>query len=461
MLDFIRPATADSVMKVITRFAPSPTGMLHIGSARTALFNYLFARRHGGKFLLRIEDTDRERSTPESVQTILDGLNWLGLRWDGDPIFQFPRAARHAQVAHEMLATGKAYKCFASQDELTAMREEQKVRGEHQRYDGRWRDRPESDAPRGAPFVIRLRAPTDGTTTVHDLVQGEVTVQNAQLDDMVLLRSDNTPTYMLAVVVDDHDMDITHVIRGDDHLTNTFRQVQIYQAMGWDIPRFAHLPLIHGPDGHKLSKRHGAVSTSQYADEGYLPVAMRNYLLRLGWSHGDQEIFSDAEAIALFDLENVGQSPGRFDYEKLGSLNNHYMRLAPLAELAGLLKKPTTFDDTAFGKAIDLFRERAKTLVEIQTAVDALATPPHNAAVAEESRTHLFAIAGLLMTTPPTAEAIDLMLKDYVAKAEIPFKIIGQNMRLALTGATSAPAIGKLVEILGIPETVMRLKATA
>jgi len=447
-------------MKVVTRFAPSPTGMLHIGSARTALFNQIFTRRHGGKFLLRIEDTDRERSTPESVEVILDGLTWLGLTWDDEPIFQFPRAPRHAEVARELLAAGKAYKCFATQDELTAMREEQKEKGLPQRYDGRWRDRPESDTPAGAPFVIRLKAPTEGETVVDDLVQGTVTVQNTQLDDMVLLRSDGTPTYMHAVVVDDHDMDITHVIRGDDHLTNTFRQVQIYQAMGWDVPRFAHLPLIHGPDGHKLSKRHGAVSTSQYRDEGYLPEAMRNYLLRLGWGHGDQEIFSDAEAVALFDFAHVGRSPARFDYDRLGSLNNHYMRAADIARLKSLLKKPAAFDDAAFEKAIILFRERAKTLVEVQNDIDAIAAAPVGVTVADEAKPHLSAIA-VLLKPDMNADAIDAALKDYVASAGVPFKLIGQNMRLALVGSPQAPAIGKLVEILGVGEVNQRIsKAT-
>ena len=454
-------AAADNDMpkdlNVITRFAPSPTGMLHIGSARTALFNQIFTRRHGGKFLLRIEDTDRERSTPESVQTILDGLTWLGIQWDEEPIFQFPRAPRHAEIARELLAAGKAYKCFAAPEELTAMREAQKEKGLPQRYDGRWRNRLESDAPAGAPFVIRLRAPTEGETVVNDLVQGTVTVQNSQMDDMVLLRSDGTPTYMHAVVVDDHDMDITHVIRGDDHLTNTFRQVQIYQAMGWDVPVFAHLPLIHGPDGHKLSKRHGAVSTSQYRDEGYLPEAMRNYLLRLGWGHGDQEIFSDDEAMQLFDLKDVGRSPARFDYDKLGSLNNHYMRVADVGRLKTLLKKPDSFTDMGFEKAIDLFRERAKTLVEIQKEIDAIATAPEQINIPDEAQPHLSAIAALLKPDM-NADAVDAAIKDYVAGAGVQFKLIGQNMRLALVGSPQAPAIGKLVEVLGAQESKKRIQ---
>lgn len=446
-------------MSVVTRFAPSPTGFLHIGGARTALFNYLFARRHGGKFLLRIEDTDRERSTPEAVDAILDGMRWLGLDWDGEPIYQFARASRHAEVAWEMLKSGHAYKCFATPQELEEMREAQRAAGQMQRYDGRWRNRDESHAAAGSPFVIRLKAPETGATTVNDLVQGEVTVQNSQLDDMVLLRSDGTPTYMLAVVVDDHDMNITHVIRGDDHLTNTFRQVQIYQAMGWNIPRFAHLPLIHGPDGHKLSKRHGAVNVNQYRDEGYLPAAMRNYLLRLGWGHGDQEIFSDEELRRIFEIENVGRAPSRFDYDKLGSINNHYMREANVSDLAKLLNKPAGLSDTSFHHAITLFRERAKTLVELQSEIEKIAAMP-SVKAPEDAKLHLLAIADRLKPEQ-SPETIEQLLKDYVAEAGVPFKIIGQGMRIALVGQPQAPAIGQLVSILGVEESVKRIKAAA
>lgn len=446
-------------MSIVTRFAPSPTGFLHIGGARTALFNYLFARRHGGKFLLRIEDTDRERSTPEAVDAILDGMKWLGLTWDGEPIFQFARASRHAEVAWEMLKSGHAYKCFATPAELEEMREAQKSAGQMQRYDGRWRHRDESHAAAGSPFVIRLKAEEEGATTVNDLVQGEVTVQNSQLDDMVLLRSDGTPTYMLAVVVDDHDMDITHVIRGDDHLTNTFRQVQIYQAMGWDVPKFGHLPMIHGPDGGKLSKRHGAVNVNQYRDEGYLPVAMRNYLLRLGWGHGDQEIFSDEELRQIFDLDGAGRSPSRFDYDKLGSLNNHYMREANVDDLKKLLQKPANLSDSAWQQAIILFRERAKTLVEIQSEIEKIAATPSTKAP-DDAKPHLLVIADRLKPEL-SPEAIEQLLKDYVAEAGIPFKIIGQGMRIALVGQPQAPAIGQLVSILGAEESVRRIKAAA
>ena len=332
-------------MSTILRFPPSPTGFLHIGSARTALFNWLYAKRTGGKFLLRIEDTDRERSTPESVQTILDGLTWLGLEWDNktDPAnhgktyySQYEHRARHAEVAKQMVEKGAAYYCYASPQELEAMRAEQKAKGLPARYDGRWRDRPASEAPKDVKPVIRLKAPQEGETVVDDLVMGKITVQNTQLDDMILLRSDGVPTYMHAVVVDDHDMDITHVVRGDDHMTNTFRQVQIYKAMGWKIPAFAHLPMILGPDGAKLSKRHGAPAVSDYRDRGYLPEAVRNYLLRLCWSHGDDEIIPTEQAIQWFDFSGVGKSPARFDFTKLGSVNAHYIKQTDDRELAAL-----------------------------------------------------------------------------------------------------------------------------
>src|SRR5215468_10756412 len=324
-------------MTIVTRFAPSPTGFLHIGGARTALFNWLFARHHGGKYLLRIEDTDRARSTAPAIEAILDGLSWLGLDWDGDVLYQFERAERHAEIARQMLAQGKAYYCYASPEELEEMRDAQRRAGVPVRYDGRWRDRDPKEAPPGVAPVIRLRAPQSGQTVIQDAVQGEVKVENAQLDDMILLRADGTPTYMLAVVVDDHDMAVTHVIRGDDHLNNAFRQLQIIRAMDWPVPEFAHLPLIHGPDGTKLSKRHGALGVDAYRELGYLPEALRNYLLRLGWSHGDEEIISTDQAIAWFDLDAVGQAPARFDFAKLDNLNGHYIRSAEDDRLAGLV----------------------------------------------------------------------------------------------------------------------------
>ena len=318
---------------IVTRFAPSPTGFLHIGGARTALFNWLYARGRGGRMLLRIEDTDRERSTQAAIDAILDGLSWLGLDWDGETVYQFSRSARHREVAEALLQAGRAYRCYASPEELAEMREKARREGRAKLYDGRWRDRDPSEAPPGVKPVIRLKAPLTGETAIEDQVQGRVVWQNENLDDLVLLRSDGTPTYMLAVVVDDHDMGVTHVIRGDDHLTNAARQTQIYNALGWNVPVMAHIPLIHGPDGSKLSKRHGALGVDAYRAMGYLPAAMRNYLVRLGWSHGDQEIFSTEEMIAAFDLPQIGRSPARFDFAKLESLNGHYMRQTADADL--------------------------------------------------------------------------------------------------------------------------------
>src|SRR6187399_3723191 len=324
---------------VVTRFAPSPTGFLHIGGGRTALFNWLFAKKHGGKMLLRIEDTDRERSTEPAIAAILDGLKWLGLDWDGDVIYQYSRAARHREVAEQLLASGKAYRCFATPEQLTAMREKARAEGKTRLYDGMWRDRDPSEAPSGMKPTIRLKAQQTGETVIDDQVQGRVVWQNENLDDLVLLRGDGNPTYMLAVVVDDHDMGVTHVIRGDDHLINAARQKQIYDALGWDLPNMSHIPLIHGPDGAKLSKRHGALGVEAYRAMGYLPAALRNYLVRLGWSHGDQEIFSTEEMIDAFDLPQIGRSPARFDFPKLESLNGHYIRQAADADLLAALEQ--------------------------------------------------------------------------------------------------------------------------
>ncbi len=361
-------------MDVVARFAPSPTGFLHIGGARTALFNWLFARHHGGRFLLRIEDTDRARSTPEAVAAIFDGLRWLGLDWDQEPVFQSTRVSRHVEAAHQLLRAGLAYHCYAAVEELAEMRERAKAEGRPFRYDGRWRDRDPAEAPSDVPPVVRFRAPQTGETVIRDHVQGEVAVANAQLDDMVLLRADGTPTYMLAVVVDDHDMGITHVIRGDDHLSNAFRQYQLYRALGWPVPEFAHVPLIHGPDGAKLSKRHGALGVDAYRDLGYLPEALCNYLLRLGWSHGDDEIISRDHAVDWFDLDAVGRSPARFDFAKLTNLNGVYLRRADPARLLDLVMRdlqkrvgerlsPAARDRIARG--MDSLRERAKTLTEL------------------------------------------------------------------------------------------------
>src|ERR1700680_3710430 len=364
---------------IVTRFAPSPTGFLHIGGARTALFNWLYARGRGGKMLLRIEDTDRERSTQAAIDAILDGLNWLGIGWDGEVIYQFARVARHREVVEQLLATGNAYRCYASPDELKDMREAARREGRSKLYDGRWRDRDPSDAPPGVKPAIRLKAPLTGETVIEDQVQGRVVWQNENLDDLVLLRSDGTPTYMLAVVVDDHDMDVSHIIRGDDHFTNAARQKQIYDALGWSVSVMAHIPLIHGPDGSKLSKRHGALGVDGYRAMGYLPAAVRNYLVRLGWSHGDQEIFSTQEMIDAFDLPQIGRSAARFDFAKLENLNGHYIRhsddqslvtqfesvLDYVPDGADLKAKLNDTTRAQLLQAMPSLKERAKTLIEL------------------------------------------------------------------------------------------------
>ncbi len=364
-------------MTVVTRFAPSPTGYLHIGGARTALFNWLYTRHVGGIFRLRIEDTDRERSTESAKKAILQGLEWLGIDWDGEVVYQFSRAARHAAVAHEMMAKGHAYRCYCTPQELAEMREAQKKAGKPMRYDGRWRERDPAEAPPGVAPVVRLKAPQSGETVIGDLVQGTVRVGNDQLDDMVLLRGDGTPTYMLSVVVDDHDMEVTHVIRGDDHLTNAFRQYQIFHAMGWAIPKFAHIPLIHGADGAKLSKRHGALGVDAYQELGILPEAMRNYLLRLGWGHGDVDMISTADAIKIFDIKDIGRSPSRFDMAKLTNMNGHYMRIAGdqalLDQVEPLIAKklgapPDSAQRARLQRGMNGLKQRAKTLIELADA---------------------------------------------------------------------------------------------
>jgi glutamyl-tRNA synthetase len=461
-------------MTVVTRFAPSPTGFLHIGGARTALFNWLFSRHHGGTFLLRIEDTDRQRSTPEAVDAILDGLRWLELGWDGDVIYQFARAQRHAEVAHALLAQGRAYKCYATPEELDALRQEARAAGRHFRYDGRWRDREPGPAQANAPFVIRLKAPTDGATTIHDLVQGEVTVENAQLDDMVLLRSDGTPTYMHSVVVDDHDMAITHVIRGDDHLNNAFRQRQLYDACGWTVPQFAHVPLIHGPDGAKLSKRHGAQAVGDYRELGYLPEAVRNYLLRLGWSHGDAEIIPTEQAVAWFDLDAVGRSPARFDFTKLQSLNGHYLKLRDDGALAGLiaprlaaaLGRPLAATETErLARAMPALKGRAKTLVELADAATfyvaarPLALDPKAAALlAGDARGTLRllepVVAGVADWQGPALEAA---VRDFATAKGLKLGDAAQPLRAALTGSLVSPPIFDVMAALGREETLGRI----
>jgi glutamyl-tRNA synthetase len=461
-------------MSVITRFAPSPTGFLHIGGARTALYNWLYAKHTGGQFLLRIEDTDRQRSTPEAIAAILDGLTWLGLHWDGEPVFQFARAHRHAEVAQDLLARGRAYRCYCTPEALAAMREKAKAEGRPPRYDGTWRDRDPSDAPPGVKPVIRLKAPQEGEQVIADLVQGEVTVGNEQLDDMILLRSDGTPTYMLAVVVDDHDMDVTHVIRGDDHLSNAFRQRQIYEAMGWRVPAFAHIPLIHGPDGAKLSKRHGALGVEAYRDMGYLPQALRNYLLRLGWGHGDAEIISDAQAIAWFDIRNVGRNPARFDFAKLDSLNAHYLRAMDPDQLLALLIERMEKDlgrplerTAALRVAAGLegLRVRARTLVELAQAaqVYVVSRPIRPDAEAQkllqQGRDALAQILPELEgVTDWTQAELERVARSRAEAAGLKLGAVAQPLRAAVTGAKVSPPIFEVMEILGREESLSRIR---
>ena len=460
-------------MTVRTRFAPSPTGMLHIGGARTALFNYLFARHHGGAFLLRIEDTDRARSTETATQAILDGLAWLGLETDEPPIFQFPRAARHAEVAHQMLAMGKAYRCWLTADELKAMREA----NPQGRIRSPWRDRDPGLAPAGVAPSIRLKAPQEGETVIDDLVQGTVRVGNAELDDMIILRGDGTPTYQHAVVVDDHDMAITHVIRGDDHLTNTFRQAQIYDAMGWSRPRFAHLPLIHGADGHKLSKRHGAVSVMEFDQQGFLPEAVCNYLLRLGWAHGDLEVIAREEAIRLFDVADVNRGASRMDYVKLTHLNGVWMRAADDARLVrATLSRLAHRTELALGTnaahrvaaLMPELKQRAKTLNELADAAAFLAHPlplamePKAAALlTAENRLLLRDVAAALAVADFTREGIDAVLRTLAEAKGLKLGQVAQPLRAALTGSTVSPGIDATLLALGRDEALVRLAAAS
>jgi glutamyl-tRNA synthetase len=464
--------------KPVVRFAPSPTGFLHIGGARTALFNWLFARHTGGTFLLRIEDTDRARSTPEAIEAILKGLDWLGLDWDGQTVYQFARAHRHREIALKLLETGKAYRCYATPEELDEMRKAQRATGKPTRYDGRWRDREPGPEEEGKPYAVRLKAPREGETVVHDRVQGDVRFANDQLDDMILLRSDGTPTYMLAVVVDDHDMGVTHVIRGDDHLNNAARQLQIIRALDWPEPIYGHVPLIHGPDGAKLSKRHGALAVEAYRDMGYLAEAMRNYLLRLGWSHGNDEIISTAQAIEWFNLESIGKSPARFDMKKLDNLNGHYMRetddAALAKETAALLARldpPHTLDDTAMTRltqAMAGLKERAKTLVELGQAADFLYTdgPRELDAAAEkiltaEARAVLAKAVAVLETCDWTAPALEEAVRGFAQASDLKLGKVAQPIRAALTGKTASPPIFAMLAILGREESLLRLRAYA
>jgi len=462
-------------MSVVVRFAPSPTGFLHIGGARTALFNWLYARHHKGVFRLRIEDTDRQRSTQAAIDAIIAGLKWLGLDWDDEIVFQFSRAGRHAEVARGLLAAGKAYHCYCTPQELQAMREEQRAKGLPEGYDGRWRDRDPADAPLGVPPVIRLKAPRTGETVVRDLVQGEVRKANAELDDMVLLRGDGTPTYMHSVVVDDHDMGITHVIRGVDHLTNTFRQMQLYGAMGWTLPQFAHIPLIHGADGAKLSKRHGAVGVEAYRDMGYLPEAMRNYLLRLGWAHGDDETIDTTQAIAWFDLDAVGRSASRFDTAKLDNLNGHYMRAADNERLVALILPRI---EAALGYAVDAtgkgrllrgmngLKQRARTLVELaDSAMIYVRMRPlaldqkAQAVLTPEARSTLsYSVDILTKLTEWSAPALEQTDRTIAEQRGLKLGQVAQPKRAALTGSTTSPPIYEVMEVLGREETLARLR---
>ena len=467
-------------MTIVTRFAPSPTGYLHIGGARTALYNWLFAQHHqqhgdGGKFLLRIEDTDRARSTDGAVAAILDGMKWLGLEWDGEAISQFERADVHRAAVEKLLANGNAYKCYCSPEELIEMRNVARAEGHKRMYDGRWRDRDPSCAPADVSPVIRLKAPMEGDTTIADLVQGDVIVANEQMDDMVLLRADGSPTYMLAVVVDDHDMDVTHVIRGDDHLTNSFRQTQLYQALGWETPTFAHIPLIHGPDGAKMSKRHGALGVDAYRDQGFLPEALRNYLLRLGWSHGDEEIISTEQAIEWFDLSSVGRSAARFDFAKLTNLNGNYIRSANNEDLSKLVTSilQEKFDGKLaeatpdrLKKGMDELKERAKTVVELSENAEFYAkirplemTEKALSMLDSDSLSHLSNVLKELSELANwQVEEIEKTVKAFAEAAELKLGKVAQPLRAALTGTTVSPSIFNVMAVLGRDEALGRLE---
>ena len=471
----------DSTSPIVTRFAPSPTGYLHIGGARTALFNWLYARGRGGKMLLRIEDTDRARSTPEAIDAIFDGLKWLGLEWDGEPIFQFQRAVRHREIAEALLAVGRAYRCYASQEELQEMRELARKEGRPPRYDGRWRDRDPSEAPEGVQPVIRLKAPNEGETVIEDLVQGRVTWQNKDLDDLVLLRSDGTPTYMLGVVVDDHDMGVTHIIRGDDHLTNGARQAQIYDALAWPIPKMAHIPLIHGPDGAKLSKRHGALGVEAYRAMGYLPEAMRNYLVRLGWSHGDQEVFTTEELISLFDLNRVGRSAARFDFAKLENLNGLYIRNSSDEFLVDTLEKflPELPDGAVLAPRFKEVRERiltimpglkerAKTLIELFDGARFLfAERPlkledkAKTILSLEARAILGRAIPVLETIEWKSDSLDAAVRNLAERENVKLAAVAQPLRAALTGKSTSTGIFDVLTALGKDESLARLRDQA
>ncbi len=462
-------------MTVITRFAPSPTGFLHIGGARTALFNWLYARHNKGKFLLRVEDTDRKRSTSEAVQAIFDGLSWLGLEHDGATVMQSEGAERHAALAHQLLDAGKAYRCWCTPEELSEMREKAKAEGRSMRYDGRWRERDPGEAPKGVAPVIRFKAPLDGETVIDDLVQGPVRTANEQLDDMILLRSDGTPTYMLSVVVDDHDMQVSHAIRGDDHLTNAARQTQLFLALGWKVPRYAHIPLIHGSDGAKLSKRHGALAVGAYAEMGILAEAMCNYLLRLGWSHGDDEIISREQATEWFDLASVGRSPARFDMDKLLNLNGHYIRHAEDSRLLADIKPHLAkflghdADPAAFPRLKSLLpslKPRANNLVEMAQKSLFLF---HQRPLAMDKKAAKLIHAGsqaiiakLLIeledAEPWSIEGLEALIRSFADSQSLKVGMVAQPLRAMLTGTTASPGIFEVLFSLGREESLNRLR---
>ena len=459
---------------IVTRFAPSPTGFLHIGGARTALFNWLYARGRGGKFLLRIEDTDRARSTPEATEAIYDGLTWLGLDWDGDAISQFARVDQHRAAAEKMLETGGAYRCYATQEEIAAARDAAKAEGRPPRFDSPWRDKDPADWP-DAPYTVRLKAPREGEIIVEDEVQGRVSFAATQIDDLIMLRSDGTPTYMLAVVVDDHEMGVTHVIRGDDHLTNAARQICIYNAMGWPIPSFAHIPLIHGPDGAKLSKRHGALGAEAYRDMGYLPEAMRNYLVRLGWAHGDDELFSDAEMQKWFDLPQVGKSAARFDFKKLENLNGQHMRVADDAALtkAALallqVQDGTVVSDAKqamLTEAMGGLKERAKTLLDLLNSAhyilaDRPFTPDEKATklLSDDAKVLLSRLTSHLRNVSVwSSELLEEAVRAFAEAEDLKLGKVAQPMRAALTGRATSPGVFDVLFTLGREESLARLQ---
>ncbi|MEL6504733.1 MAG: glutamate--tRNA ligase [Pseudomonadota bacterium] len=471
---------------VVTRFAPSPTGYLHIGGARTALFNWLFARANGGKMLLRIEDTDRARSTQEAVDALLDGLSWLGLDWEGEPISQFSRVERHREVVETLLANGQAYRCYATPAELDEMREKARAEKRPPRYDGRWRDRDPADAPEGIAPVIRIKSPREGETVVQDVVQGEVRFPNKDLDDLVLMRSDNTPTYMLAVVVDDHDMGVTHIVRGDDHLTNAARQTIIYNAMGWDVPQMAHIPLIYGPDGAKLSKRHGATGAEAYRAMGYLPEALRNYLVRLGWAHGDEEFFTTEQLDNIFTLDAIGKSPSRFDFAKLENMNGHYIRNAGDADLVARLHAllPELEDGAIFADrwnevraaqletAMPELKERAKTLVELlegarflfaerPLAMDEKATKILEGDDAAGRAVLALLVPELEQVESWALETVEEAVRAFTKAQNLKLGKVAQPIRAALTGTTQSPGVFDVMAVLGRDECLARLRDQA